>query len=203
MPAQAASPARHCASSSPSVSKTTAATFFTTCPSYSAGSDRARRRRNATACPEVTADTRQGFTLLRLGLLPGSDELFLSWHRSDYDTVRRYDVYLDDTYLGGIYDDVYYVKRFTATSGTIKLVAVGPDGSRSKPSSAWAICSRSVWLSAAPENAGGHHTTAFFTCSALSSRTSVARPPSSLEKYGSSSVPADEGKTEAFLAKES
>ncbi|ADI03949.1 endo-beta-N-acetylglucosaminidase family protein [Streptomyces bingchenggensis BCW-1] len=66
-------------------------------------------------------------------LLPNSDELFLSWQRSDYDTVRRYDVYLDDTYLGGIYDDVYYVKRFTATSGTIKLVAVGPDGSRSKP----------------------------------------------------------------------
>jgi len=66
-------------------------------------------------------------------LLPGSDELFLSWRRSDYDTVRRYDVYLDDTYLGGIYDDVYYVKRFTATSGKIKLVAVGPDGTRSKP----------------------------------------------------------------------
>lgn len=66
-------------------------------------------------------------------LLPDTDELFLSWRRSDYDTVRRYDVYLDDTYLGGIYDDRFYAKRFTATSGTIKLVAVGPDGSRSAP----------------------------------------------------------------------
>ncbi|MFD7501249.1 endo-beta-N-acetylglucosaminidase [Streptomyces sp. NPDC059850] len=66
-------------------------------------------------------------------LLPGSDELFLSWQRGDYDTVRRYDVYLDDTYLGGIYDDVFYAKRFTATSGKVKLVAVGPDGTRSKP----------------------------------------------------------------------
>ncbi|WP_155055316.1 endo-beta-N-acetylglucosaminidase [Streptomyces blattellae] len=66
-------------------------------------------------------------------LLPETDEMFLSWERSDYDTVRRYDVYLDDTYLGGIYDDVFYAKRFTATSGTIKLVAVGPDGSRSEP----------------------------------------------------------------------
>ncbi|MFJ4685091.1 endo-beta-N-acetylglucosaminidase [Streptomyces sp. NPDC088789] len=66
-------------------------------------------------------------------LLPETDELFLSWSRSDYDKVRRYDVYLDDTYLGGIYDDVYYVKRFTATSGTLKLVAVGPDGSESQP----------------------------------------------------------------------
>ncbi|MFC9425593.1 endo-beta-N-acetylglucosaminidase [Streptomyces sp. NPDC056987] len=66
-------------------------------------------------------------------LLPDSDELFLSWRRSGYDTVRRYDVFLDDTYLGGIYDDVFYAKRFTATSGTIRLVAVGPDGSRSEP----------------------------------------------------------------------
>ncbi|RMB80771.1 endo-beta-N-acetylglucosaminidase [Streptomyces shenzhenensis] len=66
-------------------------------------------------------------------LLPETDELFLSWKRSSYDEVRRYDVYLDDTYLGGIYDDVYYVKHFTAASGTLKLVAVGPDGSRSKP----------------------------------------------------------------------
>ncbi|MFG1688822.1 hypothetical protein ACGFNP_52350 [Nonomuraea sp. NPDC049269] len=64
-------------------------------------------------------------------LLPETGELFLSWKRSGYDKVRRYDVYLDDTYLGGVYDDVYYVKRFTATSGTIKLVAVGPDGSQS------------------------------------------------------------------------
>ncbi|TDD15908.1 endo-beta-N-acetylglucosaminidase [Nonomuraea diastatica] len=64
-------------------------------------------------------------------LLPDTGELFLSWKRAGYDKVRRYDVYLDDTYLGGIYDDVYYVKRFTATSGTIKLVAVGHDGSES------------------------------------------------------------------------
>ncbi|MFI7130919.1 hypothetical protein ACIBQ1_34885 [Nonomuraea sp. NPDC050153] len=64
-------------------------------------------------------------------LLPETGELFLSWKRADYDKVRRYDVYLGDTYLGGIYDDVYYVKRFTATSGTIRLVAIGPDGSES------------------------------------------------------------------------
>ncbi|WP_327583727.1 hypothetical protein OHA25_49180 [Nonomuraea sp. NBC_00507] len=64
-------------------------------------------------------------------LLPETGELFLSWKRAGYDEVRRYDVYLDDTYLGGIYDDVYYIKRFTATSGTIKLVAVGHDGSQS------------------------------------------------------------------------
>ncbi|AXG81783.1 endo-beta-N-acetylglucosaminidase [Streptomyces paludis] len=66
-------------------------------------------------------------------LLAGTDELFLGWQLDGYDTVRRYDVYLDDTYLGGVYDDVFYAKRFTATSGTIRLVAVGPDGSRSAP----------------------------------------------------------------------
>ncbi|MFC4006945.1 hypothetical protein ACFOY2_06920 [Nonomuraea purpurea] len=69
-------------------------------------------------------------------LLPGTGELFLSWQRAGYDQVRRYDVYLDDSYLGGIYDDVYYVKRFTATSGTIKLVAVGHDGSQSPAATA-------------------------------------------------------------------
>ncbi|MFI5798076.1 endo-beta-N-acetylglucosaminidase [Streptomyces sp. NPDC051677] len=73
----------------------------------------------------------QGLAITQL--LPDTDELFLSWQRSDYDTVRRYDVYLDDTYLGGIYDDVFYAKHFTAASGTVKVVAVGPDGSRSAP----------------------------------------------------------------------
>ncbi|MEV1243546.1 hypothetical protein [Nonomuraea sp. NPDC049750] len=80
-------------------------------------------------------------------LLPATGELFLSWKRSAYDKVRRYDVYLDDTYLGGAYDDVYYVKRFTATSGTIKLVAVGPDGSESP------AASTSFNLSTAPSKA--------------------------------------------------
>ncbi|MEV7090780.1 endo-beta-N-acetylglucosaminidase [Streptomyces sp. NPDC093085] len=66
-------------------------------------------------------------------LLPGTDELVLGWKLSDYDSVRRYEVYLDDTYLGGVYDEVFYAKRFTAVSGTLKVVAVGPDGSRSAP----------------------------------------------------------------------
>ena len=40
-------------------------------------------------------------------------------------------LYLDNTFLGGRYDDTLYVKHLPAKTGTLKLYAVGADGSRS------------------------------------------------------------------------
>ncbi|TDC65328.1 endo-beta-N-acetylglucosaminidase [Micromonospora sp. KC207] len=65
--------------------------------------------------------------------LTGTDELELGWNLDDYDTVAEYAVYDNGMYLGGIYDDVLYVKRFTGQKGTLELRAVGHDGSVSEP----------------------------------------------------------------------
>ncbi|MFF1359647.1 endo-beta-N-acetylglucosaminidase [Streptomyces sp. NPDC058297] len=65
--------------------------------------------------------------------LTSTDELNLGWHLDDYKDVVRYDVYADGKYLGGVYDDTFYAKGFTGTHGRLQLVAVGKDGSKSKP----------------------------------------------------------------------
>ena len=50
---------------------------------------------------------------------------------ADYSTIKNYLLYLDNTFLGGRYDDTLYVKHLPAKTGTLKLYAVGADGSRS------------------------------------------------------------------------
>ena len=55
-----------------------------------------------------------------------SDELTVKW-----DLAKNYLLYLDNTFLGGRYDDTLYVKHLPAKTGTLKLYAVGADGSRS------------------------------------------------------------------------
>lgn len=65
--------------------------------------------------------------------LTGTDELELGWDLADFDSVARYAVYDNGRYLGGSYDDALYFKRFTSTSGTLQLRAIGHDGSVSAP----------------------------------------------------------------------
>ncbi|RSM56532.1 endo-beta-N-acetylglucosaminidase [Actinoplanes sp. ATCC 53533] len=65
--------------------------------------------------------------------LTGTDELELGWNLDGYDNVAQYAVYDNGGYLGGSYDDVLYVKRFTSTKGTLQLRAIGHDGSVSEP----------------------------------------------------------------------
>lgn len=60
-----------------------------------------------------------------------SDELTVKWDLADYATTKNYLLYLDNTFLGGRYDDTLYVKHLPAKTGTLKLYAVGADGSRS------------------------------------------------------------------------
>ena len=57
-----------------------------------------------------------------------SDELTVKWDLADYSTAKNYLLYLDNTFLGGRYDDTLYVKHLPAK---LKLYAVGADGSRS------------------------------------------------------------------------
>ena len=57
--------------------------------------------------------------------------LIVKWNLADYSTIKSYLLYLDNTFLGGRYDDTLYVKHLPAKTGTLKLYAVGADGSRS------------------------------------------------------------------------
>ena len=57
--------------------------------------------------------------------------LIVKWNLADYSTIKNYLLYLDNTFLGGRYDDTLYVKHLPAKTGTLKLYAVGADGSHS------------------------------------------------------------------------
>ncbi len=59
----------------------------------------------------------------------GSNEMTLRWDRAAYSTgVRLYNVYVNDVYVGGKYDAVYYIKNLPARSGTVSVAPVGADG---------------------------------------------------------------------------
>ncbi|MFC7581086.1 Ig-like domain-containing protein [Schaalia naturae] len=65
-------------------------------------------------------------------LLASTGEATVSWDIADYGSVTNYLLYLDDVFLGGRYDDHYYIKKLPAASGTLRLIAVAPDGRRSQ-----------------------------------------------------------------------
>ncbi|MEK5238895.1 hypothetical protein NST99_24700 [Paenibacillus sp. FSL L8-0470] len=62
-------------------------------------------------------------------LLPNTNEMYVKWSlNSDYSKVKQYNVYVNDVYVGGKYDETFYIKKLPAKSGVIKVVAVGADG---------------------------------------------------------------------------
>lgn len=55
--------------------------------------------------------------------------MYVKWSlNSDYSKVKQYNVYVNDVYVGGKYDETFYIKKLPAKSGVIKVVAVGADG---------------------------------------------------------------------------
>lgn len=71
--------------------------------------------------------------------ISSTGELILSWDKLPYDIVKQYNIYLQDNsgndiFLGGIYDEKFYVKSvYDNQSFILKLTAVGNDGSESMP----------------------------------------------------------------------
>ncbi|MCM3702992.1 endo-beta-N-acetylglucosaminidase [Paenibacillus macerans] len=60
---------------------------------------------------------------------PNTGEMTVKWEMDpDYSKVKQYNVYVNDVYVGGKYDGIYYIKNLPAKSGTIKVAAVGADG---------------------------------------------------------------------------
>ena len=66
-----------------------------------------------------------------------TNEMVVSWDLADYSEVKQYNVYAvingEEMYMGGIYDDIYYIKDLYDAEGevTIKVKAVGADGTES------------------------------------------------------------------------
>ncbi len=68
-----------------------------------------------------------------------TSELYISWDLADYSDVQKYNVYAEfedgtEMYMGGTYDDVYYIKSLYEPKGnvTIKVTAEGADGKESE-----------------------------------------------------------------------
>ncbi|WP_081671759.1 endo-beta-N-acetylglucosaminidase [Paenibacillus antibioticophila] len=75
----------------------------------------------------VVPDAPAGLSISELH--PNTKELIVKWNLdNDYSSVKQYNVYVNDVYMGGKYDEVFYVKQLPADSGVIKVAAVGADG---------------------------------------------------------------------------
>lgn len=66
--------------------------------------------------------------------LPGMNEMIVKWNMdTDYSKVKQYNVYVNDIYMGGKYDETFYIKKLPAKSGVLKVAAVGADGLEGDP----------------------------------------------------------------------
>lgn len=84
-----------------------------------------------------TPETPENFRISRAFT---DDEMIVEWDLGDPDVVDQYEIYanLSDgqrIFVGGIFDDVYYIKSLLNEKDvvTLELVAIGKDGSRSEP----------------------------------------------------------------------
>lgn len=69
-----------------------------------------------------------------------TNEMYITWSLDDYENVKQYNVYAElkdgsQKFLGGVYDNIYYLKNLDNNISKLKLTAVGNDGSESKPAS--------------------------------------------------------------------
>lgn len=66
-----------------------------------------------------------------------TNEVCVEWDMEDYDDVKGYNVYAEmkdgsEEFLGGTYDEVYYIKNLNKNVAKLKLTAVGEDKSESE-----------------------------------------------------------------------
>ncbi|MGM1046760.1 MAG: endo-beta-N-acetylglucosaminidase [Bacillota bacterium] len=67
-----------------------------------------------------------------------TNEINVVWNREDYSKVKQYHLYAQlnngkEEFLGGVYGDNFYVKNLDKHVVALKLTAVGPDNTESKP----------------------------------------------------------------------
>ncbi len=96
-----------------------------------------------------------------------TNEMVVSWDfNENYEEVQQYNVYAVingvEMFMGGIYDEIYYIKNIYDAAGevTIKVTAVGADGSESEAATATYDYSKAV-TDLAVEAADGSLTVSF------------------------------------------
>lgn len=58
-----------------------------------------------------------------------TNEMVIHWDlNTNYSQVKNYNVYVNDVFVGGKYDETFYIKKLPARSGEVKVAAVGADG---------------------------------------------------------------------------
>lgn len=58
-----------------------------------------------------------------------SNEMVIHWDlNTNYSQVKNYNVYVNDVFVGGKYDETFYIKKLPARSGVVKVAPVGADG---------------------------------------------------------------------------
>jgi endo-beta-N-acetylglucosaminidase D len=58
-----------------------------------------------------------------------TNEMVIHWDlNTDYSQVKNYNVYVNDVFVGGKYDETFYIKKLPARSGVVKVAPVGSDG---------------------------------------------------------------------------
>ncbi|WP_068620282.1 endo-beta-N-acetylglucosaminidase [Paenibacillus tuaregi] len=80
---------------------------------------------------EDRPETPTGFKLTKV--LTDTKEMMVSWDIQDYSKVKQYNLYENGSYIGGIYDSVFYIKSLNKPAGELTLTAVGADGTESAP----------------------------------------------------------------------
>ncbi|WP_086074472.1 endo-beta-N-acetylglucosaminidase [Paenibacillus camerounensis] len=59
----------------------------------------------------------------------GTNEMIVSWTMdNDYSKVKQYNVYVNDVFMGGKYDETFYIKKLPSKYSVLKVVPVGADG---------------------------------------------------------------------------
>lgn len=69
-----------------------------------------------------------------------TNEAYVTWDMESYDSVKQYNLYAQTSdnkniYLGGVYDNLYYIKNLPKNTKSLSITAVGTDGSESKATS--------------------------------------------------------------------
>ncbi len=83
---------------------------------------------------DLTPETPTGLTVSKAY---DTNEMVVTWDLADYSDVKLYNVYAvingAELFMGGIYDEIFYIKNLYDAAGevTIKVTAVGADGSES------------------------------------------------------------------------
>lgn len=79
-------------------------------------------------------------TGLKIDKAFNTSEMYISWDLDNYEEVQKYNVYAEyadgkEMYMGGIYDNVFYIKSLYNPQGNVKIkvTAVGKNGEESEP----------------------------------------------------------------------